>query len=65
MTINLDRIKQEINHGNQTRRKPPKELVKVPQCVADFIKTLKIRSIKPLMDSVTFGEIDFTEEKRD
>ena len=44
---------------------PPKELVEVPQIVADFIKTLKIRGIKPLMDSVTFGEIDFTEEKRD
>ena len=45
--------------------KPPKELVEVPQIVADFIKTLKIRGVKPLMDSVTFGEIDFTEEKRD
>lgn len=44
---------------------PPKGLVKVPRIVADFIKTLKIRGIKPLMDSVTFGEIDFTEEKRD
>ena len=44
---------------------PPKPLVKVPRIVADFIKTLKIRGIKPLMDSVTFGEIDFTEEKRD
>lgn len=44
---------------------PPKPLVVVPQVVADFIKTLKIRGIKPLMDSVTFGEIDFTEEKRD
>ena len=44
---------------------PPKELVEVPQFVADFIKTLKIRGIKPLMDSVTFREIDFTEEKRD
>lgn len=44
---------------------PPEELVEVPQIVADFIKTLKIRGTKPLMDSVTFGEIDFTEEKRD
>ena len=44
---------------------PPKELVEVPQIVADFIKTLKIRGIKPLMDSATFGEIGFTEEKRD
>ena len=44
---------------------PPKPLVVVPQIVADFIKTLKIRGIKPLMDSATFGEIGFTEEKRD
>ena len=44
---------------------PPKPLVVVPQIVADFIKTLKIKGVKPLMDSVTFGEIGFTEEKRD
>ena len=44
---------------------PPKPLVVVPQIVADFIKTLKIKGIKPLMDSATFGEIGFTEEKRD
>ena len=44
---------------------PPEELVEVQQIVADFIKTLKIRGIKPLMDSATFGEIGFTEEKRD
>ena len=43
----------------------PKDLPEVPRLVEDFIKTLKIRGIKPLMDSVTFGEIDFTEEKRD
>lgn len=42
-----------------------KPLVEVPQIVAYFIKTLKIRGIKPLMDSATFGEIGFTEEKRD
>ena len=42
-----------------------KSLVVVPQIVADFIKTLKIKGIKPLMDSATFGEIGFTEEKRD
>lgn len=42
-----------------------KPLVVVPQIVADFIKTLKIKGIKPLMDSATFGEIGFTEEKRD
>ena len=42
-----------------------KDLPEVPQCVADFIKTLKIKGIKPLMDSATFGEIGFTEEKRD
>lgn len=41
MTINLDRIKQEINHGNQTRRKPPKELVKVRQFVADWFEKNK------------------------
>ena len=43
----------------------PKPLVVVPQIVADFIKVLKIKGIKPLMDSATFGEIGFTEEKRD
>ena len=44
---------------------PPKPLVVVPQIVADFIKAMKIKGIKPLMDSATFGEIGFTEEKRD
>ena len=44
---------------------PPKPLVVVPQIVADWIKALKIKGIKPIMDSVTFGEIGFTEEKRD
>ena len=44
---------------------PPKPLVVVPQIVADFIKTLKIKGVKPLMNSTTFGEIGFTEEKRD
>ena len=33
---------------------PPKPLVVVPQIVADFIKVLKIKGIKPLMDSATF-----------
>lgn len=42
-----------------------KQLVVIPRLVAYFIKTLKIRGIKPLMDSATFGEIGFTEEKRD
>ena len=42
-----------------------KPLVEVPKIVADFIKTLKIKGIKPLMDTATFGEIGFTEEKRD
>ena len=42
---------------------PPKPFVIVPQFVADFIKALKIKGIKPLMDSVKFGEIGFTEEK--
>ena len=41
MTINLDRIKQEINHGNPTRRQPPKELVKVRQFVADWFEKNK------------------------
>ena len=45
--------------------KPPKPLVVVPQIVADFIKAMKIKGVKPLMDSATFGEIGFTEEKRD
>ena len=44
---------------------PPKPLVVVPRIVADFIKSLKIKGIKPLMDSAKFGEIGFTEEKRD
>ena len=41
MTINLERIKQEINHGNPTRRQPPKELVKVRQFVADWFEKNK------------------------
>ena len=41
MTINLDRIKQEINQGNPTRRQPPKELVKVRQFVADWFEKNK------------------------
>lgn len=41
MDINLDRIKQEINHGNPTRRQPPKELVKVRQFVADWFEKNK------------------------
>ena len=41
MTINLERIKQEINHGNLTRRQPPKELVKVRQFVADWFEKNK------------------------
>lgn len=41
MTINLERIKQESNHGNPTRRKPPKELVKVRQFVADWFEKNK------------------------
>ena len=44
---------------------PPKQLVVVPQIIAYFIKALKIKGIKPLMDSAKFGEIGFTEEKRD
>ena len=43
----------------------PKPLVVVPQIVADFIKALKIKGIKPLMNSAKFREIGFTEEKRD
>ena len=41
MTINLERIKQEINQGNPTRRQPPKELVKVRQFVADWFEKNK------------------------
>ena len=51
--------------GDWQPPKSPKSLVVVPQIVADFIKTLKIKGVKPLMDSATFGEIGFTEEKRD
>ena len=41
MTIDLERIKQENNHGNPTRRQPPKELVKVRQFVADWFEKNK------------------------
>ena len=41
MTINLERIKQEINQGNPTKRQPPKELVKVRQFVADWFEKNK------------------------
>mgnify|MGYP003535763917 CR=1 FL=1 len=41
MTINLKRIKKEINQGNPTRRQPPKELVKVRQFVADWFEKNK------------------------
>ena len=41
MIINLERIKQEINQGNPTRRQPPKELVKVRQFVADWFEKNK------------------------
>ena len=41
MTINLERIKQEINHVDPTRRQPPKELVKVRQFVADWFEKNK------------------------
>ena len=41
MIINLERIKQEDNHDNPTRRQPPKELVKVRQFVADWFEKNK------------------------
>ena len=41
MTINLERIKQEINQGNLVRQQPPKELVKVRQFVADWFEKNK------------------------
>ena len=41
MTINLERIKQEVNHVDPTRRQPPKELVKVRQFVADWFEKNK------------------------
>ena len=41
MTINLERIKQEDNHDNPTRRQPSKELVKVRQFVADWFEKNK------------------------
>ena len=67
----VDALENEISVSKETPKVEvlldniPKDLPEVPRIVADFIKTLKIRGIKPLMDSVTFGEIDFTEEKRD
>ncbi len=54
--------KRDIEHIFEDWQ-PPKPLVIVPQFIADFIKALKIKGIKPLMDSVKFGEIVFTEEK--
>ena len=41
MTINLERIKQENNQGNPTRRQSPKELVKVRPFVADWFEKNK------------------------
>ena len=41
MTIDLERIKQEINQGNLIRQQPPKELVKVRQFVADWFEKNK------------------------
>ncbi len=40
-----------------------KPLVVVPQIVADFIKAMKIKGLKPLINSSKFGELGFTEEK--
>lgn len=42
---------------------PPKPLVIVPQFVADFIKAMIAKDLKPLMNSSKFGELGFTEEK--
>ena len=42
---------------------PPKELVEVPQIVADFIKAMIAKDLKPLINSSKFGELGFTEEK--
>ena len=40
-----------------------KPLVVVPQIMSDFIKAMKIKCYKPLMNSSKFGELGFTEEK--
>lgn len=42
---------------------PSKPLVEVPQIVADFIKAMIAKGLKPLINSVKFGELGFTEEK--
>ena len=42
---------------------PPKPLVEVPQFVADFIKAMIAKGLKPLINSSKFGELGFTEEK--
>lgn len=65
----VDALENEISVLKETSKvevlfdDTAKTLVVIPQIVAYFIKTLKIRGIKPLMDSATFGEIGFTEEK--
>lgn len=40
-----------------------KPLVEVPQIVADLIKAMIAKSLKPLINSAKFGELGFTEEK--
>ena len=42
---------------------PPKPPVIVPQFVADFIKAMIAKGLKPLINSSKFGELGFTEEK--
>lgn len=42
---------------------PPKPLVIVPQFIADFIKAMIAKDLKPLINSSKFGELGFTEEK--
>lgn len=42
---------------------PPKPLVEVPKFVADFIKAMIAKDLKPLINSSKFGELGFTEEK--
>lgn len=52
-----------VKFGDWQPPKPPKPPVIVPRFIADFIKALRIKGFKPLMNSSKFGELGFTEEK--
>ena len=59
--ITTGNVSEISNHFKDWQ--PPKELVEVPQIVADLIKSMIAKGLKPLMNSVKFGEFGFTEEK--